>query len=269
MMNVVAKTRQNNNIACFMKWNTVAQIGVIFFISWGCETEDEKAFADQFCKYLQSTPEPDVLIYNRVPKCGSKTIVELLKERHRKVRTGVSVFSTGSRYWNPINYDTNATHLNILREQSAKFQGENPKLLLAGHWNWHNFRGDFGDRTVEHINVLRDCDSRIRSQLFFDLFDEKFAKAAMKGGYLTKHQSQLLHSNLTLEECLDDRKCISEAVNRRDTVLDGITHSMKHYLCGEQCASQNNGDILRGAIANLNPVDLEGHISGGAVAVGK
>ena len=242
---------------------------IVHMLACAANNNEEDRHAEYFCKYLQSSPEPDILIYNRVPKCGSKTIVELLKERHRSKPTGVAVFSTGSRHWNPVKYDSNRTHLQILVEQATKVQEKKKKLILAGHWNWHNFKGDFGNLTVEHINVLRVCDGRIRSQLFFDLFDEKSAKAASKGGYLDSFQSSLLQTNLTLQSCLDDVSCISAAVQRRDRQQAGITHSMVHYMCGEKCVAEHSGEILKGAIANLNPTDISGRDSGGAVAVGK
>lgn len=251
-----------------MKWHFFYVFLTTLLWVYGEETKED-VLADQFCRYLKSTPEPDVLIYNRVPKCGSKTVVELLKERHRKTNTGVAVFSTGGRHWSPIKYDSNATHLQFLLKQAQKIQQNKPKLILAGHWNWHNFRGQLGNRTVEHINVVRECAGRVKSQLFFDLFDEKNAKAAIRNDNLESYQSKLLGTGMTLQECMEDRTCIAEAVEKRITQQTGITHSMVHFLCGEICSSSHGGNTLAGAIANLNPVDANGVDVGGAVAIGE
>eukprot|EP00602_Paraphysomonas_sp_CaronLab_P004088 CAMPEP_0185023760 /NCGR_PEP_ID=MMETSP1103-20130426/6393_1 /TAXON_ID=36769 /ORGANISM="Paraphysomonas bandaiensis, Strain Caron Lab Isolate" /LENGTH=183 /DNA_ID=CAMNT_0027556501 /DNA_START=66 /DNA_END=617 /DNA_ORIENTATION=- len=91
---------------------------------------------------------------------------------------------------------------------------------------------------------------------------------AKRTGSLEEFQTTILGSNGSVHSCLDDINCVRRLISSRLNTQDGITHAMIYYLCGDICAIENNGDVLRGAVQHLNPIDELGRHVEGAVAVG-
>lgn len=157
--------------------------------------------------------------------------------------------------------DTDATLATRFAAQVKTRLTGNKRVRITGHWYWHTFNAvrDFGlPRTsdVEYINILRQCSHRFKSQLLFELFDTKEAKAALANQRLAAHQNAVLNSSetTTVRECIENFSCLNNVFKRRilqdrDKYLTGM---MVEYLSGTNKMRQEGNSYSRGAEKHLN-----------------
>lgn len=223
--------------------------------------------AKQFCKYLQTNPEEaEVLIYNRVPKCGSQTFTNLLK-RIQEADPQLATLSTMYEFWWPNDFDANVTLVHQLSSRVKQLLSKRgvKKVRANGHWYMHSFhpQQDFGVKQVEYFNILRNCFSRIKSHFFYDLLDSNKAMQARKDGTLQSYQHDILKASLSIEECVHSQECLKNAILSRLEDKNSLNGFMANYLCGTRCIQDHRDDLLAGALSQLNVHQHGGSVRGG------
>lgn len=173
---------------------------------------------EKFCELLSKKKEPDVLIYNRVPKCASTSMTQLME-----LMPNVVLFTSPPYFWDELDSDIKKRHL--LVDQSLKLlNNQKKRLIITGHFSQTTFT-EFGKRTYEFINVIRECTSRRISEFFYHLFDSVAAHEAVNH----KEFVQKIIHNASLNACLSDDHCCSH--------LRLSTNEMR-FFCGKSCESK-------------------------------
>lgn len=190
------------------------------------------ADAKNWCRYLSTTKEPDILLYNRLSKCGSTTM-KMLFDKMAEDNDVVS-FAVPKDYWHDLDEDTTMRKslINEIMHHVKKSKGR--PVIADGHWFQTRFssEGDFEGKTFENIQLLRECKSRRHSKFLYGLLDNHENKVRNeKGGKaaVDKYREEYLRSKLPLEECIKDYGCLrgTTKFNKNDTEII--------FLCGSQC----------------------------------
>jgi hypothetical protein len=176
--------------------------------------EAEESSLIQWCQYVHSTPEPDMIIFNRFMKCGSSTmnlILSHLQQAHSSFyfhsQNGVDWQKQGPK---PLY----ASLQHILRSSNHS------RMVVEGHFSWK----DFGDLKVsmEYIQLLRNCPDRHTSNFFYRL---------------PNHGKAL---DPTLRSCLFDEQCV---LANPDIIYMG-TDDYSETFCGWPCDTKSALDRL-------------------------
>lgn len=190
------------------------------------------ADAKGWCKFISTTKEPDILLYNRLSKCGSTTMKMLFDKMSED--NGVISFAVPKDYWHNLDEDTNMRKslINEINRTIKKSKGA--KVIADGHWFQTRFDSavDFEGKTFENIQLLRECKSRRHSKFLYGLLDNHESKVRNeKGGKaaVDRYREDYLKSKVPLEECLKSYDCLkgSTKFNHNDTEII--------FLCGSQC----------------------------------
>jgi hypothetical protein len=169
------------------------------------EKETETNSLHQWCRYIHSTPEPEVIIFNRFMKCGSSTMNSIIS-RLQKIHPSFYFYSQNGVDWQRAKPDQLYQSL-----QEVLRASNHSRMVVEGHFPWK----DFGDIKVnmEYIQLLRNCPDRHTSNFFYRLPNH--------GKDL---QPQLL-------SCLLNEKCINE---KTDIMYMG-TNDYSETFCGGPC----------------------------------
>lgn len=202
-----------------------------------------------WCENIKTTPEPKVLIYNRMPKCGSSSVNSLFEQV--KIKNKFTKFSSNQKSWyidfeDEKNRDLTKQFQKFTKHLLAhdgKLQG-NPSnemlkpVLLEGHWNQHTFnQGFFGANvSLEYIQLIRGCNTRRRSAMFYFLFESDSANKAKGNGTeaydrYKRAYLDITDNSTTAETCIRDYDCL----NRSSTLK---TMTELQYLCGMKCTAE-------------------------------
>ncbi|KAG1674540.1 Heparan sulfate 2-O-sulfotransferase pipe [Nymphon striatum] len=99
----------------------------------------------------------DILVYNKVPKCGSSTLGQLLIELSK-----INNFTLGGEYHGPQSFNRKIQE-NVIERIEAL-----PRpVYFQGHYSFINHT-KFGRMEPVYINLLRDPVDRLVSYYFFD-----------------------------------------------------------------------------------------------------
>ena len=148
--------------------------------SWTIVSGNLSSEMQSWCAYVASNPEPEVLIYNMVPKTASTALRSHVKVMRRKK---VKSYLFPHKYFlsNRGDLDSNPSLAKSFDEDFIKIayaaRNESKKLFGTGHFAQHIVPMNF---TTEAINTMRDCHSRFSSHIEFDLFSCPNARAYQK-----------------------------------------------------------------------------------------
>ncbi|XP_072360965.1 uronyl 2-sulfotransferase a isoform X4 [Scyliorhinus torazame] len=176
-------------------------------------------------------PFPSQLVYNRVGKCGSRTVVQLLR------------VLTEKNHFNLINSDIhNKTRLNRIEQVELMNNislGDQP-YLYTRHVHFLNFTR-FGLQQPVYINIIRDPINRFVSNYFFRRF----------GDWRSEQNHQIRTPGMKDEErYLDINDCILE--NYAECNNPRVFYIIP-YFCGQHPKCRDPGEwALQKAKENLN-----------------
>jgi len=201
--------------------------------------------AKHWCEYLQKTPEPDIILYNRLAKCGSTTIKMLFSTLSSK--NNFVSHSVDKIYWRDLDLDKKL-RTNFLTEIND-IMSSNDKLVVDGHWFHTEFsNNELKGVSFENIQLLRECKSRKHSKFFYGLFDSSDAVHAKSLGdkAYEKFKHEYIRSDISVNACLKDYDCIkgTRKFDRSDLEI--------RALCGSTCKDLNLGDDINGAYKNTH-----------------
>ncbi|XP_060687033.1 uronyl 2-sulfotransferase a [Hemiscyllium ocellatum] len=176
-------------------------------------------------------PFPSQLVYNRVGKCGSRTVVQLLR------------VLTERNHFNLINSDIhNKTRLNRIEQMELINNislGDQP-YLYTRHVHFLNFTR-FGLEQPVYINIIRDPINRFVSNYFFRRF----------GDWRSEQNHQIRTPGMKDEErYLDISDCILE--NYPECNNPRVFYIIP-YFCGQHPKCRDPGEwALQRAKENMN-----------------
>lgn len=201
----------------------------------------------QWCYHLRTTPEPDVIIYPRIPKAGSSTIKSLINQL-QALNNATFHWDTSSEYWTDLDINPDIKHNFIKQTKMYRDQYRKP-VIIDGHFKQTIFEAhDLHARRVEYISLARECGPRLQSHFFYDLYDGSAAKLASVEGEeaVRTHKSKYLRSNMSVEECVADRECLLHSEK-----LTYKTADISRYFCGYACNMALKRNIEKGSQMNL------------------
>ncbi|ELU09608.1 hypothetical protein CAPTEDRAFT_229374 [Capitella teleta] len=163
------------------------------------------------------------IFYNRVPKCGSRTILRILEKLSEK---------------NEIhNYHSEIYNVKQLTEEGEvrfvqEFMEHDPPLLYDRHLYFVDFK-KHGHEPPLYINLIRDPFERILSRHYYILYESRNTPKETKDEF-----------NMTFTECVKQNKTICMSPSNLIELV--------RYFCGQDpvCESKggaNNAAILRKA----------------------
>jgi hypothetical protein len=211
--------------------------------------ESFPALHEEWCSYLHKYPEPSLIIYPRMPKCGSSTIDALFKELAK--RGQFTFVHTPRELW--TNYDMDEQYrkqfiASVRTNMHSYFSFKHKPVIVEGHFEKVIFDEETFDGPYESIQLMRDCPGRIKSMFFYQLFQCSDASRAIKEGRFKEYQMKKLNfrngsKNFDFDRCFNDAACV-----RGFPFNEYPWHAVQH-VCGSTCAYET-GDEVKGAIYN-------------------
>ena len=234
----LASTRNTSLVKFRGNWTLSSGGPIVTTLSFGNATlgytASQLTDVKRWCSFVSSTAEPEILLYNRLSKCGSTTM-KMLFDKMAEDNDVVS-FAVPKDYWHDLDEDTTMRKSLIGEILHHVKKSKGRPVIADGHWFQTRFDKDkdFEGKTFENIQLLRECKSRRHSKFLYGLLDnhenkvreEKGGKAAVE-----KYREDYLRSKLPLDDCLKDYSCLrgSTKFNHNDTEII--------FLCGSKCFS--------------------------------
>jgi hypothetical protein len=195
--------------------------------------------------------EPNLLIYNRIPKCGSSSILEILSQLDRA--GSLHLKDIPSKMWG--SYGENTTRSQELKHViTASMQLDMPSntTVAVGHISYRTFEkvdGYFGE--VEYMQVFRQCESRFISHLLYD-----YNSSVKASQYRARDELHLWHQQLlgtpNVTACISDPACFRKAPIVRHAERDIIEYYVAANRCGGGCSPAERFQRLQSQ-ANFAP----------------
>ena len=177
-----------------------------------------------WCSSVQSTPEPSLVFYNRIPKCGSSTMQGLFRKiAHYQHSTksnsshlkNVKAASTTRPLWS--NQPSPQLQQDLYQFVNSQFtSSKNNLLVFDGHISFFPFNtssirlNSQVTNALEFTNVIRQCESRQQSGFFYTLYESVGARKAERkkqtSSYLLETLGLDKSENLT--QCLRNESCL-------------------------------------------------------------
>ena len=182
---------------CLLRFALVSLI----LVKYASPAENPLSLGAQWCHHLRSTPEPDVIIYPRIPKSGSSTIQSLV-DQLLVLNNSTFHWETPTQFWIDLDKDPDLKHSFITQIKQYRDNYRKP-VIVDGHFKQTLFEPhDLHARRVEYISLARECGPRLQSHFFYDLYDGSIATLARAEGkeaeraqvnaYKSRHQSLFL-----------------------------------------------------------------------------
>lgn len=161
------------------------------FFRRNTEPQDKTVLGKVFPSSRNRTKECDILLYNRVPKCGSSTIVQIMKILGKNKK----FVAKSSR-----NYREHFLSGSKQREFFSFLKHEKKPLFYDRHFYFFNM-SNLGDK-VNLVNMVRNPMERILSNFYFVRNPSRWRgrETAPKQSWFTKSFSECVKNNDT--ECL-------------------------------------------------------------------
>ena len=201
---------------------------------------------EEWCQHLQEYPdEPHILLYPRMPKCGSSTIDTLFMDLAEK--NDFIFAKTPREDWTNLDKDK-AARKHVLEIMHDAIY-DKKVVVIEGHYDKINFPHDkiddirHNNKHIETIQLTRDCIGRSTSLFFYTLFQQKTAHQAKKHGHTKEYFLKKLNisknsqdaKTFNFDECIEDYNCV-KGFGFTTNDYNGLRH-----LCGGECLKQISG----------------------------
>jgi hypothetical protein len=205
--------------------------------------------AYNWCKYLRTTPEPPILLYGRIPKCGSTTILELFDRIVLKNK--FFHWSKRINYYRNFEKD-NASRAELVHDLVRAYRHGHQHLVADGHWQhtyWHPH--EFAGLKFENIQLTRQCESRIKSLLLMTLWD--LPTEVLIGGTRLSNFRYYFNTNRSIVGCLNNYDCLKY----QDT--QGFFHPNRNalnFFCNTEICRRIFRNSSIGAKSNIHNLHI-------------
>lgn len=165
---------------------------------------------------------PNVIVYNRIPKAGSTTLMSLIQDI--SLQNGVTVVT-------PLPHHDHAR----IRQAIFNAIESGNKTVIINHFF---FPEVFYSNKISYINMLRDPVDRIVSEYYYMRLDRRYKNRG--------ERYRLAHGNLSIETCIFGQH------NYTGACL-GKHNAMIHYFCGMESnhCHEDEEELLREGKQNL------------------
>ncbi len=212
---------------------------------------------EEWCSHLQSNSEPQIVVYPRMPKCGSSTMNSLFQ--YLTIKNKFEFVGTPRETWTSLDLDRNARRDTLSLIKGSHTTAKRRRALVAGHFEQtvidESELNEKGKKriTVEMIQLIRDCEHKASSLFYYTLFRQRDAVNAEKKGKLSEFIAKELGINsieeikrFNISSCLETESCVKKfGFSDDDHYRDGI-----RFLCGAACLKSSE-DAVRGALYNV------------------
>jgi len=143
-----------------------------------------------WCNHLRNSPAPKFLMYNRIPKTGSTTMQDLFEsicKQNGKCKVYHMDRVALEKYNGFWNLSNSQEHRRSFLNHVNKYANENPRkfLIFDGHWAKVTFsKIELKGKLAEYINLLRECESHIRSKFYHGLTGRNTKLSDLVGTHL-------------------------------------------------------------------------------------
>lgn len=200
----------------------------------------------------RTQPGARLVLYNRIDKAGSSTLITLLKKCSKKKHTFQLLNS--KQYWNRFLNDTDQE---ILVNHLGKIS-QDQLWLFERHVNFIDFRGFNASQPI-YINQVRDPVERFISAFFFFRLPKRWKRKnnstnSTNSSVPYRPSRTWLQKNLT--ECVmnGDPECAMKSFHRhRGPYGDEFFEPMVSYFCGHEPVCRDGGSLpaLQKSLSNL------------------
>lgn len=211
----------------------VAFITMTFFCAHLQSNELDKETLE-WCSAIKGSPEPDLLYYNRIPKCASSTMLDLFRAVARE-HGRVIAYDLDKSLWS--DRPSLLLQQELYKDVNERIFKPSTKLVFNSHTGYfpYNTSSIKYHKTIEQTQVLRECESRQISHFFYDIYGVLPAKRAA----LAHNSSRFMQKKLELSSdtevapCLRSERCLANVI-RPDIKSNWIAT----YMGG--CSSSSN-----------------------------
>jgi len=193
------------------------------------------------CPHISPPESPDpgagpVVVYNRIPKCGSTTFLNLLRH-HGKSGGKYYAYNDPNMFMDkPFAPDTAWTSgWDNLREKiQVAATGKHRPLLYINHIHWTNFSKAGLQRPATYIQLMREPVGRVVSAFYFLMLGPRSAGKMVKSQHHAMKLLELDHPP-TINEYVDiTANTLTDPVVCRPGTLQSTTKGnlMTRYFCG-------------------------------------
>ena len=203
--------------------------------------------AKEWCHAIKSTPEPDVLYYNRIPKCASSTMLALFGSKKLKFERPFKCFNLDRRFW--TDHPTPPLQEEIYEEMNNQILTPSFKRIFTSHTGYFPFNQSAMkyQKLVEHTQVVRECEARQMSASLYGLYGvmtRKKANHAMLYEHLRKYLRVAHESDV--DACLSNEACLGQQI-----LPTKKSNLIATYMsdCQQQCDSLS--EAVQAVQANL------------------
>jgi hypothetical protein len=217
-----------------MKLSSFLLIFSLYCLKWVNSSSDS-----DWCRFLQSNPEPDFLFYNRMGKAGSTTMQSYF-EKMSKANHFVTV-NMERDFWVDFEIMTSKRSEFVKKMTSVYLKHGNKTVLANGHWAQFVFEPThFLSKRIEYIQLIRNCSTLARSIFLYSLFESESARSAAANqldGNLTRIGKLLnvTNSSTSIRDCLQSDGCVESS-----HLLSRFESNELSTLCGVQCHTNHS-----------------------------
>jgi hypothetical protein len=134
---------------------------------------------------------------------------------------------------------------------AQKLKSTSKHTVADGHWTQYYLnKNEIDGKSIENINLFRQCQSRRHSMLYYGVYDSSNAHNAKSQNQLNLWQQKRLNATLNVEECLNNYTCLKQS-NFVEVIDPSYPDELRH-VCGTICTNLFSGYRDMGAIHNIH-----------------
>lgn len=221
--------------------------------------------AAEWCEYVQSTPEPALLFYNRIPKSGSTTMEAVIR-RQRKELMEFDYFPAPSKFWDQ-DFSTGTWPAKLYEYVNGQKQGSSrPMTVIDGHIQYFDFNmmkiTKRANNRVEFMQLFRTCVDRAVSHYYFKIYDCIDANKAKHEQRYEKYK-QGLFGTVDISACKQNDTCLQNSGVFQRVSTGMIAGYFSGASCAKPCsqvkkigAARRNVAATSGRYVTFGPLEL-------------
>lgn len=183
------------------------------------ETKESKSFL----------PDKSVVMFNVMPKSGSRTLYELVAKMNQT--KNITIRNTMDGF--------NQTHAEKLQDIRRLIYSHDLGFLYT-HMKFELFVK--GNKKPKYISIVRDPIDRLASLYYFVRYGDDVADQSEAGQHFRERMEQMNHSS----------ESFNEYVTSRGLSRHSSTATVRHFCGHDKICGKNNKNAYKNAVENIN-----------------